>query len=591
MSELAKIQVIAYWRLMAVGCAFLMIATALSWRFATLQVMPAEAGKKLGQDVLSRRAASQLLRTETLPAHRGLITDRNGEPLAVSTPIVSLFANPSELSQHKDRWPQLAAILQLDPNYLEEKIQQRSGKKFVYLQRRMSPEAAEQVLKLGIEGVYGQHEYQRFYPGGEVTAHLIGFNNVDDQGQEGIELAFDDWLKGEPGKKQVVKDLHGQIIKDVKQLSEAHPGKPLQLSIDLRLQYIVYKELKAAVNHFNADSGSVVLLNVKTGEVLAMANQPSFNPNDRGQLKPNQMRNRAVIDLFEPGSTVKPLTLIAALESGKYQPETEIDTNPGWIRVGRKTLYDHSNYGVVNLTKLIAKSSQVGTSKIALSLEPEKVRDVFYRVGLGQSTGSGFPGEGVGVLPSHSQWKPIEQVTLAFGYGLSVTNLQLAQAYAVLASRGQRRPVTLIKLAKAPEAQQVIEKDVAGKVVEMMKAVIKPGGTATRAAVEGYEVAGKTGTVHKVGTDGYDRSKYISVFAGIAPADNSEVVAVIMIKDPQGKHYYGGEVAAPVFSKIIGKTMQLLGVPATEQPTEDLKVGDGQAQPSNNKKVGLADSV
>ncbi len=564
MSEIEGRQSVGFWRLAVVGIFFLMLAMVLCWRFVSLQVVPAAAGAKLGPDILLKRAASQLLRKETLPAHRGVITDRNGEPLAVSTPVVSLFADPRELLQQQADWHRLAVALGHDPDYLADRIRRKASKRFIYLKRRMSPAAAEEIKKLGIDGVYGQNEYQRFYPAGEVTAHLVGFTNIDDQGQEGIELAFNGWLKGTPGKKQVVKDLHGHIIKDVKQLSEARPGKPMALSIDLRLQYIVYKELKSAVKRVNASSGSVVLLDVKTGEVLAIANQPSFNPNDRSQLKPFQMRNRAATDIYEPGSTVKPLTMVAALESGKYQPSTLINTSPGRIRVGRKVLLDPVNYGEISLTKVITKSSQVGTSKIALSLEPERIRDVFYRVGLGQSTGSGFPGEGVGVLPNRGRWRPIEQATLAFGHGLSVTTLQLAQAYAVLASGGDRRPLSLLKVTSAPIPENVIDPSIAKQVLGMLKTVTKKGGTAKRANVEGYEVAGKTGTIHKVGRTGYEGSRYIAVFAGIAPADKPEVVAVVMINDPKGDEYYGGEVAAPVFSNIISKTMRLLGVPTTE---------------------------
>ena len=582
--SVVKVQVVAPWRLVAVGTLFAIIGMVLIWRFVTLQVLP---GETLGQNVLQDRAARQMIRNVKLPAYRGVITDRNGEPLAVSTPVISLFGDPRELILERDSWGKLASALKLDPKYLADRLQRRAHKKFIYLKRRMAPGAAQQVLALKINGVYGQKEYQRFYPAGEVAAHLVGFTNIDDQGQEGLELAYNGWLEGVPGKKQVVKDLRGNIIRDVKQISDASPGKPMQLSIDLRLQYSVYRELKAAVKRVGAHSGSVVLLDAATGEVLAMANQPSYNPNDRTQLKPYQLRNRATIDLYEPGSTMKPFTMIAALESGQYTPNTIVNTSPGRVRIGRKTLLDPVNYGAINMTKIITKSSQVGISKVALSLEPEAIRDVFYRVGLGQSTGSGFPGEGVGVLPNKTKWQPIERAAFAFGHGLSVTSLQLAQAYAVLGSGGVKRPISLLKVEQPELPERVIDKDIALQVVSMLQTVTEKGGTATRARVEGYNVAGKTGTIHKVGRSGYEGSKYIAVFAGMAPAKNPKVIAVVMIDDPKGDEYYGGEVAAPIFSSIIGEAMRLLGVPANNYVDHYKSDGNKQHHSSAKHREGI----
>jgi cell division protein FtsI (penicillin-binding protein 3) len=424
----------------------------------------------------------------------------------------------------------------------------------------MVPSDADEILALGIDGVYGKREYRRYYPAGEVAAQLIGFTNIDEQGQEGIELAYDHWLEGKPGAKRVMKNLFGHVINDIKLLSDAVPGKDLPLSIDLRLQYLAYRELKAAVHHHKADGGTIVVLDAKTGEVMAMASQPSFNPNNRTGMDVSAARNRAVTDTFEPGSTVKPFTVIAALESGKYTPHTIVDTTPGFLRVGNKTLMDPVNYGPIDVTKVITKSSQIGTSKIALSLDEHKIYDVFQRLGLGQTTGTGFPGENMGLLPNHRIWRPIERVTFAFGHGLTVTALQLAQAYTVFANQGQRRGVSLLKTDKPMPTTPAISPEIAAQVLAMMSTVTQKGGTAVRAQVRSYLTAGKTGTSHKVGAAGYEDSEYVAFFAGLAPATDPELVAVVMIDAPHGNQYYGGEVAAPVFSGVMSGALRLLNV-------------------------------
>ena len=559
---------ISRWRYLLVVAVLATLPVAGLWHIAQLQVMP-DVDK--GYEFLQGQGMARTLRTESIPAYRGVITDRRGEPLAVSTPVVTLWANPQLVNVESPALKELAKTLAISHGELKQRLIRYAGKEFMYLERQLTPEQAEEALRLEIPGIYGQGEYKRFYPAGEVTSQLVGFTNIDDHGQEGMELAYDEWLTGVPGAKQVLKDLKGRVIKELGLLRSEKAGENLALSIDLRLQYTAYRELKEAVNKFQAASGSVVLLDVRTGEVLAMANQPSFNPNDRGQLNSDALRNRAVTDLVEPGSTMKPLTVLAALESGKYVPETVIDTNPGYIRVGRKTFYDHRNYGVIDLTTLLMKSSQVGTTKIALDLEPEHIREMFARVGIGESPGTGFPGETPGSLPDHRRWRPVERANFAFGHGLSASALQIAQAYAVLANNGIKKPVTLLKTEAVPEGVQVVDAELVAKLRTMMTSVTGSGGTATRAAIPAYEVAGKTGTVHKVGKNGYEKNRYVGMFAGMVPADNPRLVAVVVINDPKGGKYFGGEVAAPVFGNVVADALRMLKVPpqikASEQVT------------------------
>ncbi|CAA0096151.1 Peptidoglycan D,D-transpeptidase FtsI [Zhongshania aliphaticivorans] len=532
-----------------------MLALLLVWRTLTLQVLDVDRG----YEFLQGQGNARTNRTEVIPAHRGIITDRNGEPLAVSTPVASIWANPQELKEAKGEWARLAASLDMNASELSRRIERYSASQFMYLRRHMAPAAAQQVIQMKVPGVYLQREYRRFYPAGEVTAHILGFTDIDDRGQEGLELAYDEWLNGTPGRKQVLKDLYGNIIREIDAGEAASPGKDIQLSIDLRLQYLAYKELKTAINKTGAKAGSVVIIDSESGEVLAMVNQPSFNPNNRSQLVPDAMRNRAVIDMFEPGSTVKPLTIVAGLESGKYEPDTVINTNPGYIKVGPKRLEDHRNYGAITVADVLKKSSQVGTTKIALSLDEHDVWGVFNRFGLGRSTGSGFPGESNGMLPNRPNWRPIERATFAFGYGLTVTNLQLAQAYSVFANRGMFQQVSLLKRTEKPVKQQVISAKIARQVVDMLEEVTELGGTATRAQVDAYRIAGKTGTSHKAEAGGYAKDRYFALFAGVAPASNPRIVAVVTIDEPHGD-YFGGLVAAPVFSKVVSDALRLLNI-------------------------------
>lgn len=552
------------WRLQLVALFIALLFGLLSWRVLSLQVLDTERGYIF----LQNQGEARFLRTAEIPAYRGIITDRRGEPLAVSTPVISLWAHPGRLidSQRVGELVEaLNAVLPrqdwLSVEKLSERLQDYEKKEFMYLKRQLEPGDANGILQLKIPGVSGQREYRRYYPAGSVAAHVVGMTNMDDRGIDGVELAYDEWLQGHAGRKQVIKDLHGDVVRDIGEIKAAMPGKDLALSIDLRLQYLAHRELQRAVELSGAVSGSVVTVDSRTGEVLAMVNHPFYNPNNRGEIKSGQTRNRAITDVFEPGSTVKPLTILAALESGQFSPQSVIDTSPGRIRVGRKTLLDPVNYGELDLTGVLVKSSQVGVVKIVLQLNEQAVWQLFNRVGLGRNPGTGFPGESAGQLPYREQWRPIERVTLAYGYGLSATPLQLAQAYAVLARGGSYMPASLLRLDEAPVTEQVIEPRLARQVVDMLQAVTGDSGTGRRARVEGYQVAGKTGTAHKVAGRGYAADRYLAMFAGMAPAQDPRLVTVVVIHEPKGDRYHGGEVAAPAFSKITAGALHLLNIP------------------------------
>jgi len=557
-------QAVSEWRMTTVGVLLVFLFGLLVWRLVSLQVLDTERGYRF----LQSQGDARSLRIEPIPPHRGIISDRHGEPLAVSTPVQSLWANPQVLAAQLEDWKPLAAALGVGAAELKRRIASVASREFVYLRRRMSPAEAERVLALNIPGIYSRREYQRFYPAAEVAAHVIGFTNVDDRGQEGIELAYDDWLSGAQGSKQVIKDLYGHVIRDVQEISAMRPGRDLQLSLDLRIQYLAYRELKKAIQENRAASGTVVVLDARSAEVLAMANQPAYNPNNRETIAGSALRNRAITDLVEPGSTVKPFTMLAALESGQYSPDTLVDTTPGYIRVGRKTFRDHHNLGLIPLTTIITKSSQVGTTKVALSLEQDAIRDVFVRAGFGQSLGTGFPGESVGILPNFRKWSGVQRANFAFGYGLSVTPLQLARAYVALASGGREMPVNMLRATEVPEGRQVYDPGLVAQLVQMMETVTRPGGTAVKAAVSGYTTAGKTGTVHRLGENGYDPNRYVALFAGFAPATDPRVVCVVVVNDPRGGQYYGGAVAAPVFSEVVRGALRLMNVAPDHLPAE-----------------------
>ena len=548
-------------RVTLVGVFFGLLAASLMARAVHLQVF--------NKDFLNQQADSRHLRVEKISAHRGTITDRNGEPLAISTPVDSIWANPQKLAPEMDKVAQLARMLGADEQSLMRRIEFNLDKEFIYLKRRINPDKAQQVMAMKLPGVNIQREYKRYYPAGEVAGHLVGFTDINDKGQEGLELAFNHWLAGETGAKRVLKDRLGHSVENVESIRPPYHGKELRTSIDLRIQYVAYRTLKAAIQTHSAESGSIVVLDTYTGEVLAIANQPTYNPNDREQFSPERYRNRAITDIFEPGSSIKPLVVAAALESGDYRPSSVIDTAPGYVVVGPKRIEDSRNLGRISLTTILARSSNVGATKLAMSLRPDQLWNTMARFGLGSLTASGFPGESAGTLTHYDHWRPISQATLAYGYGLSVTPLQLAQAYAVLASDGQLRPVSLVAMDQPVAGDQIISKDSASAVRRMLEEVVRPGGTGTGAAVTGYRIAGKTGTSWKFAAGGYSKDKYISVFAGLAPASDPRLAVVVVIDEPTGELYYGGDVAAPVFADVMSESLRLLAVPPDALPARD----------------------
>ena len=552
--------VIPRWRYYLVMLILASLPILLLVKIAQLQILPSQ---ERGVDFLQHQGDSRAIRNITIPAYRGLITDRNGEPLAISTHVTAIVANPKNIQ--KSDIERLSLALKISESQLQSRLQRYRNKSFMYLVQQLPNDEAEKILKLNISGVSGQQRYKRFYPAGEVTAQLVGFTNYLDIGQEGMELAYDDWLTGEPGKKKVVLDKNRRVINDISLIQAARSGEDLRLSIDLRVQYAAYRALKKAVKKHNAKSGSVVVLDVNSGEVLAMVNQPSFNPNDRSKLRQSSVRNRAITDLMEPGSTVKPFTVLAALESGQFSAQSRIDTNPGYLKVDYKTFVDPSNYGELNLAEVLTKSSQVGTTKVALALDPESTRDLFQRVGFGEVMGTGFPGETLGSLPAYRKWHPVTQATFAFGYGLSVSSLQLARAYAVLANDGLRKEISMVALDSEPEGLRVINAATTKEVRHMLRAASSHKGTGRRAMIDGYSVGGKTGTLHKVKVDGgYDDNRYMSVFAGLSPISSPRLATVVVIDEPRQGDYFGGLVAAPVFSEITGNALRLMQVTPDE---------------------------
>lgn len=551
---------------------FLVMAACatLVWRAIDLHV--------LNKAFLQNQGDARSLRVESIAAHRGMITDRHGEPVAISTPVDSVWIHPEIYLRDKRDLSKLAKLLDLDVHKLHNKIGARRDREFVYIKRRINPELAEQVMQLEIPGVSLQREYRRYYPMGEVGAHVLGFTNVDDVGQEGLELAFDDWLQGDTGQQRVIKDRLGRVINHVELIKEASPGKQLTLSLDRRLQYLTYRELKRTVFQHRAKSGSAIILDAKSGEILAMVNQPSYNPNNRQNLDGSRYRNRAVTDTFEPGSSIKPFTVAAALESGRFSAASMIDTAPGVYRVGHNTIRDIRNYGVINLSRVIQKSSNVGASKIALAIPAESLWRVHNGVGFGMTTGSGYPGEVEGVLTHSAEWRLIDQATLAFGYGMAVTPLQLARAYGVLANDGVLLPVSFLKQADSVSGERVLKSSTAKQLRKMLETVVTEEGTGVKARIAGYRVAGKTGTSKKTSANGgYADDRYISVFAGMAPASDPRLVMVVMINEPRADVYYGGEVAAPVFGTVMAGALRLMGIAPDkmeDQPVHLLAFGE-----------------
>ncbi len=566
MKTQSKHQISSVMRLSVVYIVIAITVAALLWRIIDLQFV--------NKDFLQKQANARHLRVLPITAHRGMIKDRNGEPVAVSTPVDSVWVNPKLFNENRKNWNELARLLKIKPKKLEKLVTRRLHKEFVYIKRRISPELSKKVVALNIPGLSLQREYRRYYPMSEVASHVLGFTNIDDQGQEGIELAYDDWLKGTPGKKRVMKDRLGQVIKDIELIKSPEPGKDIELSIDGRLQYLAYRELKRAVFKHKAKSGSVVILDINTGEVLAMVNQPSYNPNKAYKTGSGRYRNRAVTDVFEPGSTVKAFTIAAAIESGRVSPNTLINTAPGYFMVSGNTVRDVRNYGVIKVSTIITKSSNVGATKLALDTKPEYLWGVFSKVGFGNNSESGFPGESTGLLNHYSRWKKIDNATLSFGYGMSVTALQLAHSYTAFSNEGEIPPVTFLKRKESEliGKDKVFRQKTVKQILKMLESVVSKEGTGINASVVGYRVAGKTGTVKKASIGGYSDDNYVASFVGLAPVSNPKLVMAVVINEPGGEEYYGGAVAAPVFSRVMSGALRILNVPLDQIPNKGVKL-------------------
>ena len=534
-----------------VVAAFGCIAAALVWKAVTLQFIQS--------DFLKGQGDERTVRVATVVAHRGAIVDRAGETLAISTPVDSLWVNPAQLAGAGDEIPRLARALQRDPEELTRRVTSNLQRNFLFIARQLPPVEAQRLRALEIPGVHFQREYRRFYPAGEVAGHVLGFTDLDDTGQEGLELFYDHWLSGQNGAKRVIRDNLGRTVQTIESIRPVRPGQDLRLSVDMRIQYLAYRELKSAIQAHRARSGSVVVLDVQTGEVLAMVNQPTFNPNDRMQMKAALYKNRAVTDLVEPGSAIKPFTVAAALASGRYRADSIVDTSPGFYKVGVKTIVDKNNLGAVDLSTALARSSNVAMARMAIQLGPETVYQTLSRVGFGRVTTSGYPGESAGLLPQWAQWRPIRTATISYGYGLSVTPLQLAQAYATLGSFGVQRPVAFTPVTGPVPGSRVLPEQVTRDVVRMMESVVTQG-SGRKASVAGYRIAGKTGTAWKASAGGYITDRYVSVFAGVAPASEPRIATVVVIDEPSVGGYYGGDVAAPVFADVVGGALRLLAV-------------------------------
>ncbi len=531
----------------------LSVIIGLTVRAADLQIR--------NKDFLQNQGDVRHMRTVEVPAYRGAIIDKSGEPLAISTPVDSIWLNPKELLAQPEFIPALAKAVDINVKDLKIKLEQKKQKEFIYLRRRVDPQIAERVKKIDAPGVGLQREYRRYYPSGEIAGHVTGFTDIDDNGQEGLELAYDNWLQGSAGAKKVIKDRYGRSVENVENIKSPSEGRELKLSLDKRVQFIAYRELKKAVTKHKARSGSAVVIDAQSGDILAMVNQPSYNPNNRSEFKGNKYRNRAVTDQFEPGSTIKPLAIATALDLGIINPNTKFHTAPGTMRIGKNTIKDTRNYGEINVKTILAKSSNVGVSKIALSMSPDKLVNTLYSVGFGVDTGSGFPGEASGQLVAKERWHDIERATLSYGYGVSTTALQLAQAYTVFANEGKLKRVRIVDDEQQRiQDEQVFSQKTAGQVLKMMEMAAGDEGTAPLAQVANYRVAGKTGTVKKSIAGGYSDDKYIAVFAGVVPVSKPRFVMVVMIDEPSNGDYYSGKVAAPVFSEVMADVLRLMNV-------------------------------
>ena len=543
------------WRFVTVCCVIVLAFTALFARTAWIQVV--------SPDRLRLEGDMRSLRTTVTSTTRGMIMDRNGEELAVSVPVQAVWADPKQIHEehsldNEQAWHALADVLGLPRDKVLSRVE-NPKRRFVYLQRQVTPAVAEYIRKLRLPGVHLRPEERRFYPTGEINAQIVGMTNIDGSGIEGIEKSFDEWLTAQAGERRVRKDRTGRIIEDLGVVAEARQANHIQLTIDQRLQALAYRSLKRASEYYRATSASLVMLDVRNGEILAMVNTPSFNPNNRSQYQTFRARNRAVTDTYEPGSTLKPLIVVSALENGVIRADSIVDTSPGWMRLGGKRVSDTRNLGAISVQTILQRSSNMGMVRMALQETPEQLTDTLYRFGLGIDSGTGLVGESSGLVPQRRRWSDIERATLSFGYGLTVTPLQLAQSYAILANGGVRYPLTIVKRDEAPAGEQVIPKQHADSVLQMLETVVGPGGTARKAAIPGYRVGGKTGTSRKAIAGGYG-SDYVGVFAGMAPISNPRLAMVVIMNEPQGDKYYGGDVAAPVFAEVMSGALQLLNI-------------------------------
>lgn len=548
-----------FWRLAVVMVATAGVVLALVGRAVDLQVVD--------RDFLRGEAESRHLRTVAISAYRGMITDRNGDPLAVSSPVYSSWANPAKVLQSEGGVAQLAQVLERTEGDLRDYLEQRSEREFVYLSRQMPPELTRQIRDLDIPGVNLQRELRRFYPAGQTAAQVVGFTDIDGRGLAGAELAFDQQLTGERGTKRVMRDRLGRVIDDVELIREPHSGEDVQLSIDRDIQYLAYRELKRTIHRHSAAAGSVVVMDVNTGEILAVANMPSFNPHQRAQMDPEARRNRAFVNAYEPGSVIKPFTIAAALRSGSVSLREQIDTAPGTMRVGRHTVHDLANYGELDVTGVVKKSSNVGAAKIALRTPPRELWRILEDFGFGAPSGVAVAGESTGHLDPAPPRGKVTRAAWSYGYGMSVTPVQMARSYAALASGGVMRPVTIRRQDKATAGHRVLDEKIARQVKGMLETVIEPGGTGVRASVPGYRVAGKTGTALKAVPGGYSDDKYVAMFAGFAPVDEPRIAVTVVVDDPAGEAYYGGQVAAPVFSAVVSGALRILNVPPAPSPS------------------------
>lgn len=545
-------------RLGLLASFFLFLLTALIYRMVDLTVW--DRSFLLGQ------GEARSVRTVEIPAYRGMILDRTGVPLAVSTPVKTIWINPQEFEATTEQLSSLQTLIPFNQNKFIDQINKNKNKEFMYLSRQVTPELAKKIEALHISGIHLQEEFKRYYPEAESSAHVVGFTNIDDKGLEGVELVYQDWLMGVKGSKRVIKDRTGRVIDELGMLKEPRPGHDLTLSIDRRLQYIAYQELSQTVKEFDAISGTVVVLDSQNGEILAMANVPVYNPNLRGHYDSERYRNRAATDTFEPGSVIKPFSIASALESGKFKPDAIIDTNPSWMMVHGHSVRDGRNYGVLDITGILKHSSNVGVTKMVLASPPEQLINLLEKAGFGMRTESAYPGESSGTMVHPFDANPFVLATLGFGYGMSVTPLQLAKAYMIFANEGELKPVRLLHDTRAVESTPVIKASTAKEVLKMMEAVVNDKGTGRKAAIEGYRVAGKTGTSRIAGKHGYEASRHIASFVGIAPVSKPRFIVAVVIHEPQQKSYYGSSVAAPLFAKVMKSALHIYDVKRDAAP-------------------------